>query len=199
MLDANHGFDAIEAIALGRRVASLDIGWFEEPVVPDDLNSYVEVRRGQPIPVAGGEWQFTRWGFREVLTLAPSTYCSPTRVRPAAFRSARRLPTWRRRSACATCRTYGAAASALRPPYSSLPYCPLSPAASAARADAGVRPLGASVPAGRADAAARARGWRSKHSGRHTGCKAIRCRASRARLHSCCRPETASWPSNRSI
>ena len=68
MLDANHGFDAIEAIALGRKVAHLDIGWFEEPVVPDDLDSYVEVRRGQPIPVAGGECEFTRWGFREVFT-----------------------------------------------------------------------------------------------------------------------------------
>ncbi|HRK18174.1 MAG TPA: mandelate racemase/muconate lactonizing enzyme family protein [Hyphomicrobiaceae bacterium] len=67
MLDANHGFDAIEAIDLGRRVARYDIGWFEEPVVPDDLDSYVEVRRGQPIPVAGGECEFTRWGFREVL------------------------------------------------------------------------------------------------------------------------------------
>jgi D-galactarolactone cycloisomerase len=49
-------------------VAALDIGWLEEPVVPDDLDSYVEVRRGQPIPVAGGECEFTRWGFREVLT-----------------------------------------------------------------------------------------------------------------------------------
>src|SRR5208282_1275471 len=68
MLDANHGFDAIEAIALGRRVAPLKINWFEEPVVPDDLDSYVEVRRGQPIAVAGGECEFTRWGFREVLT-----------------------------------------------------------------------------------------------------------------------------------
>jgi D-galactarolactone cycloisomerase len=68
MLDANHGFDALEAIELGRRVAPLDIGWFEEPVVPDDLNSYCEVRRGQPIPVAGGECDFTRWGFREILT-----------------------------------------------------------------------------------------------------------------------------------
>ena len=68
MLDANHGFDAVEAVELGRRVAPLNIGWFEEPVVPDDLNSYVEVRCGQPIPVAGGECEFTRWGFREVLT-----------------------------------------------------------------------------------------------------------------------------------
>jgi D-galactarolactone cycloisomerase len=66
MLDANHGFDALEAIALGRAVADQDIAWFEGPVVPDDLDSYVEVRRGQPIPVAGGECEFTRWGFREV-------------------------------------------------------------------------------------------------------------------------------------
>lgn len=68
MLDANHGFDVVEAVKLGRMVAEDDIGWFEEPVVPDELNSYEEVRRGQPIPVAGGECEFTRWGFREVLT-----------------------------------------------------------------------------------------------------------------------------------
>ncbi len=67
MLDANHGFDAIEAIALGRAVADQDIGWFEEPVIPEDLAGYREVRRGQPIPVAGGECEYTRWGFREVL------------------------------------------------------------------------------------------------------------------------------------
>lgn len=67
MLDANHGFDVIEAVELGNRVAHLDIGWFEEPVVPDDLDSYREVRDRQPIPVAGGECEFTRWGFREVL------------------------------------------------------------------------------------------------------------------------------------
>ena len=29
-----------EAIALGRRVADCDIGWFEEPVVPEDLAGY---------------------------------------------------------------------------------------------------------------------------------------------------------------
>ena len=70
MLDANHGYDTVEAIAVGRAVAACDIGWFEEPVVPDELDSYVEVRRGQPIPVAGGECEFTRWGFREVLHAA---------------------------------------------------------------------------------------------------------------------------------
>ncbi len=67
MLDANHGFDVIEAVELGNAVAELDIGWFEEPVVPDDLASYREVRDRQPIAVAGGECEFTRWGFRDVL------------------------------------------------------------------------------------------------------------------------------------
>ncbi|MEL6298397.1 MAG: mandelate racemase/muconate lactonizing enzyme family protein [Pseudomonadota bacterium] len=68
MLDANHGYDAIEAIAVGNAVAACDIGWFEEPVVPDDLGSYLDVKARQPIPVAGGECEYTRWGFREVLT-----------------------------------------------------------------------------------------------------------------------------------
>lgn len=68
MLDANHGYDALDAIALGRRVADQNIAWFEEPVVPEDLASYREVKAGQPIPVAGGECEFTRWGFLNVLT-----------------------------------------------------------------------------------------------------------------------------------
>ena len=67
MVDANHGFDSLEAIAYGQAVADCDIGWFEEPVVPDDLGSYREVKARQPIPVAGGECEFTRWGFRDVL------------------------------------------------------------------------------------------------------------------------------------
>ncbi len=65
MIDANHGYDALEAIRLGRAAADQDIGWFEEPVVPEDLEGYRAVRAGQPIPVAGGETWFTRWGFRD--------------------------------------------------------------------------------------------------------------------------------------
>lgn len=67
MIDANHGYDAIEAIKVGNAVSGLDIDWFEEPVVPEDLVSYQEVRRGQPIPVAGGETWYTRWSMRDVL------------------------------------------------------------------------------------------------------------------------------------
>lgn len=67
MIDANHGYSVKEAVELGRRVGGLDIGWFEEPVVPEDLHHYAELRHLQPVPIAGGETEFTRWGFRNVL------------------------------------------------------------------------------------------------------------------------------------
>lgn len=68
MLDANHGYDTVESIRLGRMVGDADIDWFEEPVVPEDLASYREIRDKQPIPVAGGECEYTRLGFVPVLT-----------------------------------------------------------------------------------------------------------------------------------
>ena len=67
MIDANHGYDAIEAIAVGKAVAEFDIDWFEEPVVPEHLEAYRDVRQGQPIPVAGGETWHTRYTMRDVL------------------------------------------------------------------------------------------------------------------------------------
>ena len=67
MIDANHGFDAVEAAELGRRVAELGIEWFEEPVVPEQLHAYARVRAGQPIPVAGGETWHGRLAFAQAL------------------------------------------------------------------------------------------------------------------------------------
>ncbi len=68
MIDANHGYDAIEAVALGNRVADLDIDWFEEPVTPELLDAYIDVRAGQPLPVAGGETWHGRWAFAEAIS-----------------------------------------------------------------------------------------------------------------------------------
>jgi D-galactarolactone cycloisomerase len=66
MIDANHAYDAVAAIDLGRRVAPLDIGWFEEPVLPEDLAAYRAVKAALPMPIAGGECEFTRHGFRDM-------------------------------------------------------------------------------------------------------------------------------------
>jgi len=67
MVDANHAYDAVAAIRLGRMIEELDIGWFEEPVLPEDIAGYRAVKAAITIPVAGGECEFTRFGFRDLL------------------------------------------------------------------------------------------------------------------------------------
>lgn len=53
MIDANHAYNATDALALARRVEDLEIGWFEEPVPPEDLRGYCEVRNRHDHPHLG--------------------------------------------------------------------------------------------------------------------------------------------------
>lgn len=77
MIDANHAYDVVAAIRLGRKVEDLDIGWFEEPVPPEDIAGHREVRAALTIPVASGECEFTRFGFREMITTKAVDYLQP--------------------------------------------------------------------------------------------------------------------------
>jgi D-galactarolactone cycloisomerase len=67
LVDANHGYNAASAIRMGRMMEPLDVRFFEEPVVPEDRDGYRKVRAENPIPVAGGECDFTRFGFRDLI------------------------------------------------------------------------------------------------------------------------------------
>lgn len=67
LVDANHGYNAAAAVRMGRMMEPLDIRFFEEPVPPEDRDGYRKVRAENPIPVAGGECEFTRYGFRDLI------------------------------------------------------------------------------------------------------------------------------------
>jgi D-galactarolactone cycloisomerase len=67
MVDANHCFSVPMAIRLGRRLESLNIEWFEEPISPEDIDGYVEVTRALDMAVAGGENEFGRFAFRNIV------------------------------------------------------------------------------------------------------------------------------------
>lgn len=67
MVDANHAYDAAAATRLARAIEPLDIRWFEEPVPPEDIEGYKQLKAATSIPMAGGEAEFTRWGFRRLL------------------------------------------------------------------------------------------------------------------------------------
>lgn len=67
MVDANHCLTVPQAIRLGRELEQLDVEWFEEPISPEDVDGYAEVTRALDMAVAGGENEFTRWGFRDLV------------------------------------------------------------------------------------------------------------------------------------
>jgi D-galactarolactone cycloisomerase len=67
LVDANHGYNAATAVRMGRLMEPFDIRFFEEPVPPEDRDGYRKVRAENPIPVAGGECEFTRYGFRDLI------------------------------------------------------------------------------------------------------------------------------------
>ncbi len=91
MIDANHGYTVGEAIALGQRAARYDIDWFEEPVIPEQLDAYRMVRAGQPIPVAGGETWHGRYAFRDPLATGCVDIAQPDLCGTGGFSEMRRV------------------------------------------------------------------------------------------------------------
>ncbi len=77
MVDINSLYDVSNAVQLGRKLEPFDIEWMEEPVPPYDLNGYRAVREGQPLPLAGGEGEFTLYGFRDLLATEALAWIQP--------------------------------------------------------------------------------------------------------------------------
>jgi D-galactarolactone cycloisomerase len=67
MVDANHGYDRPDALRLGRAFERMGITWFEEPISPNDLDGYRELRTRIDTPLAGGENAFTRFAFAPII------------------------------------------------------------------------------------------------------------------------------------
>jgi len=67
MADAYMGWTAQYAIDMLRKLEPFELTWVEEPVIPDDIEGYARIRRESRTAVAGGEHEFTRWGFRELI------------------------------------------------------------------------------------------------------------------------------------
>lgn len=67
MADANHCYTTSDAFYVGHALEELDAYWFEEPIAPEDLDGYRELRSGLRVNISGGEAEFNRWGWRTLL------------------------------------------------------------------------------------------------------------------------------------
>ena len=68
MVDANQSYNAASAIRIAHKMESLDIMWFEEPVIAQDLEGYLQVKAGISMAISGGENLRTRYEFEKFLS-----------------------------------------------------------------------------------------------------------------------------------
>ncbi|MGN6033716.1 MAG: enolase C-terminal domain-like protein [Thermomicrobiales bacterium] len=69
MIDAWMSWDVPYTVKMSEEVTNLglDIRWFEEPVMPDKIESYARARELSLVPIVGGEHEYTRWGIKQLL------------------------------------------------------------------------------------------------------------------------------------
>ncbi len=68
MLDCYMALDVPYAIALAKAVSEFNVLWMEEPVPPDQPDAYRKIKDAVPdILITGGEHEFTRYGFRDLI------------------------------------------------------------------------------------------------------------------------------------
>ena len=58
-VDANWAYSLDEAVAVGHALHRLGYWFFEEPIVPEDVAGYAQLRRSVSVPLAAGESDYT--------------------------------------------------------------------------------------------------------------------------------------------
>lgn len=67
MLDCWMSWDVPYTIQMAARLEEYSPRWLEEPVLPDKIAQYAEIRRNVRIPISGGEHEYTRWGLKALM------------------------------------------------------------------------------------------------------------------------------------
>jgi L-alanine-DL-glutamate epimerase-like enolase superfamily enzyme len=68
MVDANNSWSVNRAIMMAKRLERYEVAWLEEPVMADDIDGIGEVAKNTSIPIACGETEYTRYGFKDLIT-----------------------------------------------------------------------------------------------------------------------------------
>ena len=77
LIDANNGYYAKQAIGMAKRFEDYNVGWFEEPVLADDIQGLAEIARAISIPVATGEHEYLKYGFKDLIARGGADIVQP--------------------------------------------------------------------------------------------------------------------------
>jgi len=91
MADAYMGWTLDYAKRMLPLLEPFHLRWLEEPVIPDDIHGYAELKSYGRIPIAGGEHEFTTYGFRELLEARALDYIQFDTNRVGGLTQARKI------------------------------------------------------------------------------------------------------------
>ena len=93
MADAYMGWDVSYSIRMIGMLedAGLHLRWVEEPLIPDDIDGYARIRRSVRTPISGGEHEFTRYGYRELIRREAVDILQPDVNRAGGITEARKI------------------------------------------------------------------------------------------------------------
>lgn len=91
MVDANSGYNVNSALQVGKKLEKYDVLWFEEPIPPDNIPGYAELSRAIDIPIAAGESEFTRFGFRDLIENSGIRVLQPNVGRAGGFTELKKI------------------------------------------------------------------------------------------------------------
>lgn len=67
MLEAYMGFNLPYAQRLLKELEPFNLRWVEELLLPDEIRNFAKLRQHTDTPISGGEHEFSRYGFHELL------------------------------------------------------------------------------------------------------------------------------------
>lgn len=79
------------ALRTANMLAAFDVAWFEEPLKPDALPDYVQLRRSSPVPIAGGEVLTRRQSFQPWLEAGAFDIVQPDVTKVGGISEVRRI------------------------------------------------------------------------------------------------------------
>lgn len=91
MADAYMGWTLDYAKRILPLLEPFRLRWLEEPVIPDDIHGYAELKSATRIPIAGGEHEFTIYGFRELIEAHALDYIQFDTNRVGGLTQARKI------------------------------------------------------------------------------------------------------------
>jgi len=92
MLDCYMALDVPYAIDLARAVKAYGVLWIEEPVPPDQLDGYRRIKDAVPeMLIAGGEHEFTRFGFLDLVESKAVDVLQPDIYRAGGFSELKKI------------------------------------------------------------------------------------------------------------